>query len=384
MKYELANKLDEEVESTRSLKVARKAIRAFLDILEMGDEVTTPLFKLAAEKCLKNLRFLGEIHEAENVHKALIKRFPHDPQHRNQLTVAYLIQNKWNQAKRTLEETLIQWPNDGLALVHYGFILKIESKDLINAVEYLQAGIQTGDEGTADGRFYFHLGDALVRLERSSEAEEVHKAGARKGLFLSSYQRAVHYISRLTGRPWWTAEQTTYEDFYRSLEVNWRVIKEEALNALFKSEQSFQNERENLLHKGEWKEFEIFSRGNKIQRNCDRVPRTCDLISSFAPTSECQRGQVKFSVMTPGTHIWPHCGPSNCRLRSHLGLYGLDGAYIRVANETRQWQEGKVLIFDDSFEHEVWHNGSLPRLVLIVDMWHPEVRAHERKTLPEI
>ena len=30
-------------------------------------------------------------------------------------------------------------------------------------------------------------------------------------------------------------------------------------------------------------------------------------------------------------------------------------------------------MFDDSFEHSVFHNGDHPRLVLILDVWHPEL-----------
>ena len=29
---------------------------------------------------------------------------------------------------------------------------------------------------------------------------------------------------------------------------------------------------------------------------------------------------------------------------------------LRVANETRAWQAGKCLLFDDAFEHEVWYH----------------------------
>ena len=45
--------------------------------------------------------------------------------------------------------------------------------------------------------------------------------------------------------------------------------------------------------------------------------------------------QVKFSVMSPGVHVWPHCGPTNCRVRAHLGLVVPEGPRIRVVNETR-------------------------------------------------
>lgn len=46
--------------------------------------------------------------------------------------------------------------------------------------------------------------------------------------------------------------------------------------------------------------------------------------------------QIKYSVMHPGTHVWPHTGPTNCRLRMHLGLViPKEGCKIRCANETK-------------------------------------------------
>ena len=88
--------------------------------------------------------------------------------------------------------------------------------------------------------------------------------------------------------------------------------------------------------------------------------------------------------MEPGTHVWAHTGPTNCRLRSHLGLVVPENLKIRVGTEERTWEEGKVFVFDDSWEHEVWHNGNSYRLILIVDVWHPELTDEEKKTLSHI
>ena len=51
---------------------------------------------------------------------------------------------------------------------------------------------------------------------------------------------------------------------------------------------------------------------------------------------------------------------------------------------SRMWEEGKVLIFDDSFEHEVWQDAASFRLIFIVDVWHPELTPHQRRSLPAI
>jgi len=50
-----------------------------------------------------------------------------------------------------------------------------------------------------------------------------------------------------------------------------------------------------------------------------------------------------------------------------------------VGNRTRGWAEGRTLAFDDSFEHEVWHRGSQPRIALIVDVWHPDMTEEQRQ-----
>jgi len=68
---------------------------------------------------------------------------------------------------------LLKWRYDGLALVHYGFVLKNLDQDFENAVIYLREGIDSDEPGTQDGRFYLTLGDSLQRLGRREEAQEV-------------------------------------------------------------------------------------------------------------------------------------------------------------------------------------------------------------------
>lgn len=68
---------------------------------------------------------------------------------------------------------MLKWRYNGFALVHYGFILKNLDKNIEDAVLYLREGIESGEPGTQDGKFYFHLGDALTKLGRNDEAIEV-------------------------------------------------------------------------------------------------------------------------------------------------------------------------------------------------------------------
>jgi aspartyl/asparaginyl beta-hydroxylase (cupin superfamily) len=78
------------------------------------------------------------------------------------------------------------------------------------------------------------------------------------------------------------------------------------------------------------------------------------------------------------THIAPHRGPTNLRLRCHLAISAPAGdCAIRVGDETRRWHEGKCLVFDDFLVHEAWNHTDEDRVVLIVDLWHPELTATE-------
>ncbi|XP_055625163.1 aspartyl/asparaginyl beta-hydroxylase isoform X2 [Toxorhynchites rutilus septentrionalis] len=378
-----ARALDLLAEQRQSNAILEDAIESYLAVVSLGDDVDDETLVSVAERCIERVRFRGQHMKAVEVHQALIHRFEAEPRYRNQLAVTYLLSNRLAEAKAVLHETLMRWIEDGFALVHYGFVLKNLDKDMEQAAQYLQEGIDTGHPGTQDGRFYFHLGDALQRLGRQQEALDVYQRAAEKKLFPSMYQRSLYNVGCLQSRPFWTIEQTTFAGQLELIRSQWAAIRDEGLK-LLNSVGSFRDEAENLRDTGDWKQFELFARGQRIEKNCARAPLTCKLVEQFTAARSCKRGQVKFSVMHPGTHVWPHCGPTNCRIRAHLGLKVPSSTFIRVATETRSWENGKWLIFDDSFEHEVWHNGTSTRLVLIVDFWHPDLTDVQRKSLNPI
>jgi aspartate beta-hydroxylase len=93
-------------------------------------------------------------------------------------------------------------------------------------------------------------------------------------------------------------------------------------------------------------------------------------------------GLIYVSRMRAGTHISAHRGPTNLRVRCHLAVTVPDGdCAIRVGEQARQWQEGKCLVFDDYFVHEAWNHSDEDRIVLIVDLWHPDLTATEVRLL---
>ncbi|TKS87329.1 Aspartyl/asparaginyl beta-hydroxylase [Collichthys lucidus] len=202
----------------------------------------------------------------------LTQIFPEDIGLKNELGVAHLLLGDNKGAKKVYEEVLAVASSNGFAKVHYGFILKSENK-IAESIPYLK--------------------------------------------------RSLYNVAGLKAQPWWTAKETGYIDLVKTLERNWKTIRDEALAVMDQNTGLFIPEDENLRERGE--------------------------------------------------------------LRMHLGLViPKHGCRIRCTDQTREWDEGKVLIFDDSFEHEVWQDADSYRLIFIVDVWHPELTAYQRQTLSPI
>ncbi|XP_033152398.1 aspartyl/asparaginyl beta-hydroxylase isoform X2 [Drosophila mauritiana] len=363
-----------------------EAIDAYKRYLAFGELIASNLeFKNAGESCIENLRFLGHHRQATTIHELLIKRLPEDPRLRNQLSLTYLMVNNLQQVEKVAVETLKLWPTNAVAQLHYGLALRQFHADYAKALPYLKYAVESEEEGTQEAFFYLSLGETMQRLSMKSEALEVYSKGVAKGFFASLYQRSLYNEPRLRAQPFWQPKETGYERQLEKLALNWRAIRDEGLALLGRSG-FFEDEAELLRDKGVWQQYELYAQGRRVKDNCRRAPITCSLLEEFPESAGCRRGQVKFSVMQAKTHVWPHCGPTNCRLRAHLTLAAPEPekTSLRVAEQERTWREGELFIFDDSFEHEVWHNGSQPRLVLILDMWHPQLSAAKRRSLTPI
>ncbi|XP_037311692.2 aspartyl/asparaginyl beta-hydroxylase isoform X14 [Pungitius pungitius] len=381
-RYGRAQVEDDLAEKLRSNDMLQKAINSYREAAELPD-VTSDLLRAALKRRAERQQFLGRIRGSLATLEKMVQIFPEDISLKNEMGVAHLLLGDNKGARRVFGEVLAVAPSDGFAKVHYGFILKSENM-IAESIPYLKEGIESGEPGTDDGRFYFHLGDALQRVGDES-AYHWYELGHKRGHFASVWQRSLYNVDGLKAQPWWTAKETGYTDLVRTLERNWKTIRDEALAVMDQKTGSFVPEEENLREKGEWGQYTLWQQGKKAGNGCHGVPKTCSLLEKYSEATGCKRGQIKFSVMHPGTHVWPHTGPTNCRLRMHLGLVvPKPGCKIRCTNQTREWEEGRVLIFDDSFEHEVWQDAASYRLIFIVDVWHPELTALQRHSLSAI
>jgi aspartyl/asparaginyl beta-hydroxylase (cupin superfamily) len=141
-------------------------------------------------------------------------------------------------------------------------------------------------------------------------------------------------------------------------------------------------DRHGLLNSLEWSAFFLYKNGELIAENAAQCPKTLAALEQVPfPRIKGRDPMVLFSVLKPGVRIAPHHGFLNTRLICHLPLIVPPGCYLRVGNDQREFQKGKAWVFDDSIEHEAWNSSNEPRVILIFDIWRPELSEQERQLI---
>lgn len=179
--------------------------------------------------------------------------------------------------------------------------------------------------------------------------------------------------------------------FWREpIETATEAIRQEA-SALLGSSGSFaayvranterpQGDVHGMLENADWTTHELTTRGRPDFERIERTPLTYSAVSTHAPLCDIpnRAPSIMFSRLSPGKRIPPHHGMINTRLICHLPLIVPGPGILRVGSTQRAWQEGQMLAFDDSIEHEACNDASQDRMVLIFDVWRPELEDIER------
>jgi aspartyl/asparaginyl beta-hydroxylase (cupin superfamily) len=137
-----------------------------------------------------------------------------------------------------------------------------------------------------------------------------------------------------------------------------------------------------LLDDPEWNAFYLWQDGAPApaaRQHCSATLAALD--AAPLPRIAGRSPMALFSVLRPHTHIPPHNGMLNTRLICHTPLIVPDGCRLRVGNEFRRVEPGRAMIFDDSIEHEAWNDSDDTRVVLLFEIWRPELDAAERTAL---
>jgi beta-hydroxylase len=160
----------------------------------------------------------------------------------------------------------------------------------------------------------------------------------------------------------------------RTLEENWPVIRLE-LDQILPRQAELPNFQDISRDQGDistddgWKTFFFYAYGMKAEGNCRRCPETNRVLESLPGMKS-----AFFSILAPGKHIPLHRGPYRGVIRAHLGLVipePKEKCRIQVGPEFAHWEEGRVMVFDDGYPHQVWNDTAGTRVVLFLDIVRP-------------
>ncbi len=191
-------------------------------------------------------------------------------------------------------------------------------------------------------------------------------------------ERALAPVERFIGRRSLVDDATFFPlgrfPWVEHVEKDWMVIREEVErlledHAALPNFQDISKDQIEITDDDRWKTFFLYGYGFEAKLGVEMCPRTAALVREIPGMTTAM-----ISILSPRKHILDHRGPYKGVLRYHLGLVvpeDAEACRIRVGEEVRHWQEGRSMVFDDTFNHEVWNDTDETRVVLFVDVLRP-------------
>lgn len=247
-----------------------------------------------------------------------------------------------------------------------------------------------GSAAAASGRFSAHLTrtlegiDAAAAGARFAEALDILHGRAQPQL----QQPTSFYYPRLPQIPFYDPAAF---DWVPALEARMPMIRAEAQAVLaadtglapYVQRNADRPTREHaLLDDPNWSAYYLWKDGALLPEAAKACPATVEALAGLpVPEIAGRSPSILFSVLKAKTHIPPHWGMLNTRLICHLPLIVPPDCRLRVGNEVRTVEQGKTMIFDDSIEHEAWNDSERTRVILLFEIWRPELGEAERRAL---
>ena len=172
--------------------------------------------------------------------------------------------------------------------------------------------------------------------------------------------------------------------FSALLESNVGVIRNEfkELRERYKVNDFTADEKEHVLNQGtmQWMKFMHLGKPNQALRQlCPKTTKLLDNVPDLL--TGISFGNTYFSCLGVKSDLKLHTGPCNIKLRCHLPL-SVGDAYIRVGGKFMPWEEGRLLIFDETYQHEESNiDTEKERVLLVFDIWHPDLSLEERRLI---
>lgn len=157
------------------------------------------------------------------------------------------------------------------------------------------------------------------------------------------------------------------------LRDHWEDIRAEAMQVALRGNASpslaaISPDHRAIARMNMWRSFFLWGYGYRIDDNAARCPVTSALVKQVPGLNS-----AFFSILAPGTHIPAHRGVSKGLITCHLGLVVPREGDVRMRIDRRvvRWCEGETLVFDDTYDHEVWNETAGTRVVLLIQFARP-------------
>ncbi|MCK5710814.1 MAG: aspartyl/asparaginyl beta-hydroxylase domain-containing protein [Deltaproteobacteria bacterium] len=223
------------------------------------------------------------------------------------------------------------------------------------------------------------MSDIKKETQNNSQNEQYRKADYETKEYANGFIASfINMVENFNARFSKYGNPPIYENstfpWVKEIEDNWEKIREEIDQVMERREDlpSFHEimpEVKTITTDNNWKTFFLAGYGLESDENTKRCPETMRLLRKIPGMKTAM-----FSILSPNKHIPAHKGPFNGVLRYHLGLIipePKEKCRIRIDKEIKHWNEGESIIFDDTFNHEVWNDTSGFRAVLFVDFVRP-------------
>jgi aspartate beta-hydroxylase len=229
------------------------------------------------------------------------------------------------------------------------------------------------------GRDSMQRVDKSLRVYFKEEAVVLPESGQRPSFFHFPDIPVSPYLSRELF-PWAESFEAETSDIRRELLS--LLPGSDGREPVFGSAALEADHMRGLEQPATWNGYYFYRHGERRNDNCDRCSRTAAALDSLPLCRIRGHGpEVLFSVFTSGTHLLPHRGVTNVRVVAHLPLIVPENCQLVVGGQPHRWQEGRVVVFDDTYEHEAWNRSGETRVVLIFDLWSPYLSEAERAAL---
>lgn len=366
----------------------------------------------------------GDAVRAAQLLEVAIRETPDDPQLGMNLSLAYAAAGRHTAARTLLEQVVTRTPDFYLAWLQLGQVREAMGDMVAAGKAWFQATNRAQKQGlwlNQQTTQPWLLRTVLDAIAKTRSVRRTHFIAVYQALkdqhgadALKRVERALTgYLGEWNATPADPRQRpkfmffpdipcTPYLDPYLqpwapALAAAFPLIRAEA-ERLLAEDHPFQNfldfsegvPVENYLSgdgpKPAWDAFFFYRHGQRFDDNHARCPHTSAVLESLELCRiKGQAPEICFSLLTPGSHIMPHHGVTNSRVVVHLPLIVPGDCALNIVDgEAHYWQEGRLMMFDDTFQHEAWNRSSRTRVILLMDAWNPHLTDVEKLAMKQL